>query len=298
MGQATFTTAFDEYDARNADSWTEEKLMILDNYLGGFATACKSVGGWYGLDLFAGTGLNWSVIRKKEIRGSPLVALDASPPAATKVMLAENHDGAFEALKYRTAAYGSRAELFNRDANEAIGDMLSLIPSKAPAFSFLDPEGSELEWPIVEKIADHKRGQSPNKVEQLILFPTDMGFIRAAGVAPESVTRIFGHEEWKEIYERRQANEMTPDQQRGEYVRLYADGLKQLGYATVLDRQITKSNGQPMYFLIFATDNEAGKKIMDSAFTRVKIRVAEELGQIPLFDMKPTERRTRLGEES
>lgn len=58
MGQATFHRASDGYPARDAASWTEEKLMILDAYLGAFAKACQRAGGWYGLDLFAGTGLN------------------------------------------------------------------------------------------------------------------------------------------------------------------------------------------------------------------------------------------------
>ena len=60
MAQATFHTAADGLSARDAASWTEEKLMILDAYLTAFAKACQRAGGWYGLDLFAGTGLNWS----------------------------------------------------------------------------------------------------------------------------------------------------------------------------------------------------------------------------------------------
>ena len=52
----------------------------------------------------------------------------------------------------------------------------------------------------MQAIADHKRDKSPNKIEQLILFPTDTGFVRLAPDHPELVTRIFGHEEWKEIY--------------------------------------------------------------------------------------------------
>ncbi len=30
--------------------------MILDAYLNSFAKACRAAGGWYALDLFAGTG--------------------------------------------------------------------------------------------------------------------------------------------------------------------------------------------------------------------------------------------------
>jgi hypothetical protein len=51
-----------------------------------------------------------------------------------------------------------------------------------------------------------------------------------------------------------------------------------------------------MYFLIFAADNDAGERIMDCVFDRVRLRVEEELGQTTLFDMesgprKPAKRR-------
>jgi three-Cys-motif partner protein len=299
MARATFHSAADGYRARDAASWTEEKLMILDAYLNRFAAACKKAGGWYALDLFAGTGLNWSMTRDREINGSALIALEAGTPEAIKVAVAESHAGAFEALAHRTERYGDRVECFNEDANRVVANMLGLIPRRAPAFAFLDPEGSELEWSTVEAIAEHKRGHSPNKIEQLILFPTDMGFVRLAPEHPELVTRIYGHDGWKDIYARRESGEISAEEARGEYVRMYAAGFKRLGYATVLDRQIKKSNGQPMYFLIFATDNDAGERIMDAVFDRVRLRVREELGQTTLFEMKSGPRKRRLdGSES
>lgn len=296
MGQATFHTASDGDPARDAASWTEEKLMILDAYLGAFAKACQRAGGWYGLDLFAGTGLNWSTTRDKAINGSALIALEAESPKATKVVLAENNPGAFEALTRRTEPYADRVARFNDDANRIVGEMLALVPRRAPTFAFLDPEGSELEWPTVEALAEYKRGHGANKVEQLILFPTDMGFVRLAPDHPELVTRIYGHDRWKRIYERRSADAITAEQARSEYVRLYAEGFSGLGYRTVLDRQITKANGSPMYFLMFATDNEAGERIMDWVFDRVRLRVNEELGQTTLFDMESGPRSRRLDE--
>jgi three-Cys-motif partner protein len=294
MGQATFHTAPDGLPARDAASWTEEKLMILDAYLTAFARACKRAGGWYGLDPFAGTGLNWSTTRDTALKGSALIALEAESPPATKVLLAEKHAGAFDALAHRTERFGDRAVRFSGDANEIVADMLAPVPRRAPAFCFLDPEGSELEWETVDTIAAHKRGHSPNKVEQLILFPTDMGFVRLAPDHPELVTGIYGHDRWKDIYERRSANKITPEQARTEYVRLYAAGFTELGYRTVLDRQIKKANGGPMYFLIFATDNVAGERIMDHVFDQVRIRVTEELGQTTLFEMESGPRESRL----
>ena len=244
--------------------------MILESYLKAFAKACKTAGGWYALDLFAGPGLNWSETRNEARDGSPIIALEAESPAATQVIAAESYQKSFEALRQRTAQFGDRVLLFNGDANKIVAEMLALIPTGAPAFSFLDPEGSELDWKTVEAITNHKRGHSPTKIEQLILFPTDTGFMRLAPGYPDFVTRIFGHEDWRAIYKRRQANELSADEARSEYVRLYAEGLKQLGYKIVLDRQITKASNQPMYFLIFATDHEAGERIMDHCFDQVR----------------------------
>jgi three-Cys-motif partner protein len=296
MGRARYQDASDGMSARVAPSWTEEKLMILEAYLDAFADACKRAGGWYALDLFAGPGLNWSDTRNEERNGSPIIALEAKSPTATRVIAAESYKKSFEALQQRTAQHGERILLFNGDANEIVNEMLASIPTKAPAFSFLDPEGSELDWNTVKAIADHKRGHSPTKIEQLILFPTDTGFMRLAPDYPDFVTRIFGHEDWREIHERRQSNALSPDQARGEYVHMYAEGLRRLGYKIVLDRQITKASHQPMYFLVFATDHDAGERIMDYCFDQVRIRVQEELGQTQLFPVKEAPRRKRLGE--
>lgn len=270
--------------------------MILECYLGAFADACKSAGGWYSLDLFAGTGLNWSETRSVEINGSPLIALEAESPKAIQVIAAEENKRAHEALRHRTEPYGDRAEVIEGDANSVVGEMLAGVPQQAPSFAFLDPEGSELAWPTVEAVADHQRGHSPTKVEQLILFPTDTGFIRLIPEYPEKVSRIYGHERWKAIYERRIAGQIDVDQARGEYVQLYAAGLKELGYKTVLDRQIEKDDGHPMYFLIFATDHAAGERIMDHCFDHVRLRVQEQLGQTQLFPVKEAPRRKRLGD--
>lgn len=294
MTRTRYHRATDGFDARVAQSWTEEKLIILESYLDAFAAASKKAGGWYCLDLFAGPGLNWSEIKGEPRDSSPIIALKAGSPEAILVVAAESYPKSFEALQTRTTAYGNRLKLYSTDANQSILAMLAAIPNRAPTFAFLDPEGSELDWKTVVSVANHKRGHSPTKVEQLILFPTDTGFMRLTADYPEKVTRIFGHEGWRPIFERRQAGAINADKARTEYVELYGEGLRGLGYKTVLDRQITKSNGQPMYFLIFATDHPAGEKIMDHCFDQSRVRVLEELGQGQLFSMKEPPRRKRL----
>ncbi len=308
MAQAKYQAASDGHAARLAPTWTEEKLAILDCYLRGFSSACKRhPSGWYALDIFAGGGLNVSKTTGAEIPGSPLIALEAGPPGARAVVLCERHIGALAALIDRVARFGVRARVFAKDANIEIRDMLVLIPRDAPGFAFLDPEGSELAWDTVSAIAEHK--PTPyTKVEQLILLPTDMGFVRTLPLAKDlseaaaaKITSMYGHKRWRAIYERRRSGAINAESARTAYVRLYAQGLRDLGYKYVQERQITKEGargraGAPMYFLIHASDHEAGERIMAHCFDKKHIRSGEQLGQEGLFHVPVAPRRRRLSD--
>lgn len=305
MGKAKLEMASDGHLARVAPTWTEEKLRILECYLEGFARACKRAGGWYALDLFAGGGLNISETTGAEIPGSPLIALEAQPPAATKMICSEQGREVLAALRHRTEPYGDRVEICPGDANRLVGQMLEQVPRRAPAFAFLDPEGAELEWTTVVAIADHKRRQT-YKVEQLILFPTDMGFVRLLSLTKpldpgyaERVEAMFGNGAWVDIFDRRRTDRITAEQAREEYLALYARGLRSLGYRHVQERQITKEparlggRGGPMYFLLHATDNDAGETIMGHCFDKKHLRPHEELGQGQLLHTPVSPRRRR-----
>ena len=90
MGQAEYKEASDGFPARIADTWSEEKLRVLDCYIRGFAQACKTHPlGWYALDAFAGAGLSISKTTGGEIPGSARIMLGASSPLAQRVQLAE-----------------------------------------------------------------------------------------------------------------------------------------------------------------------------------------------------------------
>jgi three-Cys-motif partner protein len=305
MGKAKLQTASDGHPARVAPTWTEEKLRILQCYLQGFAKACKRAGRWYSLDLFAGGGLNISETTGAEIAGSPLVALEARAPEASRVLLCEQGVRVLEALRERVAPYGDRVRIFDGDANRLIRAMLDEVPGQAPAFAFLDPEGSELEWVTVRSIAEHK-AQARNKIEQLILFPTDMGFVRLLSLRrpldpdfAERVSAMFGSDAWREIYDRRRADRISAADAREMYLRLYARGLRALGYRHVQERQITKEaskpdgRGSPMYFLLHATDNDAGETIMSHCFDKKHLRPGEELGQAQLLHTPVVPRKRR-----
>lgn len=297
MGKAEYQLAADGFPARVAPSWTEEKLRILSCYLAGFARACKSAGGWYGIDLFAGGGLNISKTTGQQIAGSPLRMLEAGTPAATCIVAVEHQPNLVAALRARAEGFGDRCHIVEGDGIAEIARVLELVERRAPAFAFLDPEGAELAWSVVSAVGGHKTAPA-KKVEQLILFPTDTGFVRLLSLNrplesdyADRVTNMFGHDGWRDIWEARRAGRIQAPEARERYVRLYAEGLRGLGYLHVQERRIAGDRGQPMYYLLFATDHPTGETIMAHCFDKKHLQVPEELGQQSLFRPRVAPRR-------
>jgi hypothetical protein len=82
-------------------------------------------------------------------------------------------------------------------------------------------------------------------------------------------------------------------------VQLYAQGSRDLGYEHVQERQITKAGrggrgGGPMYFLMHASDHDAGERIMAHCFDKKHVRPEEQAGQEGLFHVPVVPRRRRV----
>jgi three-Cys-motif partner protein len=257
---------------RKAGAWVGDKLRTLWCYMHGFASASQKAGRWHYVDGMASFGVNSVGRDLYRLSGSPLLALETRPPFA-RCLFMDLGITQIRALRERTRRYGSRAVVVQGDSNRDLVPAMRehIYPRWCPCLVVLDPEGSELKWSTVRDIAGFRTGK--RKAEQLILLPTDTGFVRELPIevdpTPEAAARItamYGNERWRDIYRRRRAGELSPDQARSEYVRLYAEGLKEeLGYKHVLDRQILQhgKKGHSLYFLIFATDHDVGRKIMN-----------------------------------
>jgi three-Cys-motif partner protein len=159
--------------------------------------------------------------------------------------------------------------------NEQIENVLGVIEPQAATFAFLDPEGTELHWSTIERLAAHKREQ-PYKVELLILFPLQMCVLRLlnfkTGVVPkiheEKLERMLGAESpWRDIWRMRLLGEITtPEETRAAFLDAYCHQIKKLGYKHVLAREVVSDEGRPLYYLVFASDHDAGKRIMKHEF--------------------------------
>jgi three-Cys-motif partner protein len=127
--------------------WTQAKLQMLADYLGGFATASKGQSERIYLDAFAGETTGVDRLTGEEFPGSARIALEAGDSAGfTKFRYFElDRRRAHELEGLLRADYPGRdIRVYEGDCNvtipQALADLRHL--NWAPTFAFLDPDGS------------------------------------------------------------------------------------------------------------------------------------------------------------
>lgn len=286
---------------------TLDKLAVLESYFPAFCTACSGKApGWNVVDGFCGPGFNEVERTGELVYGSPLLALRAEP-AFNRCLCMDLDADNVATLKARSQPYGERAVVLRGDCNvDLVPAMYEHLERAAPTLCVLDPEGTELHFSTIEAASKFRTG--PRKTELLILLPTHTGFIRMLSVdkppeqwAIDRMNALYGTQGfWERIYNERRDGSTTTDEATTRYVKLFAWNLKEwLGYKTVLDREIRADafRGALRYFLIFATDSNAGREIMDHVFDRAQRRRDEALfvqDALPGLKLPPLSRRKRL----
>ncbi len=135
--------------------------------------------------------------------GSPLIALTTEYPF-THYWFVERNKKYHYALTQRVSMSpsASRARIINGDCNIVVDDIAAEITALKNSLNmaFLDPEGLELPWVTIEKLAKIER------MDLIILFSTN-GFIRNvensfANKNYKTLDRLFGGTEWRNEYSR------------------------------------------------------------------------------------------------
>lgn len=261
-----------------------EKISILSDYLAAFAQATQSAPNRVFIDAFAGDPENVLAGSDQRFPGSAEAALAVSPPF-THMRLFEL--GSRRATRLRQLA-DERGQgdvrVITGDCNALMADALCDLPVQAPTFAFLDPDGMELHWSTIRRIADHRRAYAErtgrSKVEMWILF-SSAGIVRMLGSNrphaeqvghPERVARLYGARgPWEAVWHARLDGRITPGEAKKAYVFLYMDRLADLGYRHLLVRPIANSRNE-LYAMVFATDHSAGRAIMRWAQEKERVR--------------------------
>ncbi len=246
--------------------WAKDKLFYIRRYCDIFNTAMK--GKWairtY-IDLFAGPGKCLVETTKKEINGSPLLALSCEVPF-THYFFNDIQSGVIKSLKIRTASCGfANLDYFSKDCNLVVDELLKKLPSNSLDFCFIDPCNWEINFNSIRKLVEKRR------MDLAITF--HIGSIkRVADNPPQELMDFFPDSSWQQEYEK-----------AGEEGRLsgrvlldaYEHGLSNLGYEEIKDYVLMANRTNvPLYNLIFASKHERGAQFWD------KIADRSEAGQL------------------
>jgi len=287
--------------ARYWGFWTKGKLDLLRRYLDAFTatTKYKSTSVTY-LDLFGGQPQNKERLTDADLDGSARIALSVDDPPFATLRFFEMEPLATRLRASLVADFPNRnLEVISGDCNATIAEALQeLSPMNwAPTFAFVDPNGADVHWTTLSALSTFKKPTS-TKTELWILVAAGMFSrnLRTDGTVPESeatkLTRMYGTNQWRAIYEAKLAGLLEPKAAREEYVNLMRWRLENvLGYKWTHSLEIFNEGGSSLYHMVFATDHEAGHRIMTSLYNAAA-------NEFPVMRQQARRRRSRLEQES
>lgn len=254
---------------------SEKKLCIVEAYIDIFSKAMKNKKFRNYIDLFAGPGLCYNSDQKREILGSPLLALN-SPIPFTSIHLVELNPIVLDILKQRVSSHTHRniVHFYAGDCNEKIIEVIEHLPQEwSLSVAFIDPEGFELKFATLKQLAEGRR------LDLIVNFPTS------------GVLRNIKRERRKE---RSRLDDLVPgwrqkippvieDPQQAilELLDLFKQKLKGLGYREFKDENqisIHSSSTQvKLYDLIFASKSPLGEKFWKAVARKAAQRLQRTL---------------------
>ena len=271
--------------------WTSVKLDYLRRYIYMFETSMRDRP-WRQrnyIDLFAGSGKYREEKGGGILLGSALLALTTEHPF-TNLYLADDNEKNVEALKSRCQSSTSLVKYYTGNANQVVKDVvqdISNVDSRIMTgkwsslnLAFLDPDGLELEWTTVEKLASLY-------TMDLIIYYSQYGlninFKNCYQAKSETVIdRFFGDLEWRRIYEKWKIKSSMAGIHR-ELLDYYKDNLCKLNYVDVVEEDpgveplMRNTKQAPLYRLVFASKNKRGNDFWREVTKR------DVYGQVRLF---------------
>lgn len=282
--------AADGLRARENGGWAREKLAFLDDFGPVALKATERISQRVYVDLFAGPGRNVDRISRTEFEGSPIRALRMRNGGLTftHAVLVNYHPKDHAALIERAERLYRAGEgqvpwanirVINADANAVVEGIMAGIPTWAYVFVFADIEGTKhWPWSSVETL---KRG-GHRRVDLYALFPLEMAIMRLLAYEAkhrhrfnEQLTAYFGTDEWKRLAGRRITSSQSSEL-RNALTELYRQRLQQHWRHTGQVLDVPRRGDQNLYRMLFASNNDAGKRI--AAWAAKRRERAQQLG--------------------
>ncbi|MDH4227573.1 MAG: three-Cys-motif partner protein TcmP [Deltaproteobacteria bacterium] len=261
--------------------WSKNKLDIVKLYTEEYSKIVSKFKFEHSyVDGFAGAGMHKFKNTGEFVKGSPLRILELKNPFR-KHYLIDKDETKIQHLK-RTIGNRSDVVYFYGDSNIVlINEVFPLIRYEdyKRAFCLLDPYGIHIDWKVVEAAGKAK------SIELLIHFSTmdiNMNVLKRNRDAVdqsqiERMNRFWGDGSWRDVgyssemmlFKGKEYEEKVDNDTMAE---AYMERLKNVaGFKYVLKPlPMRNSNGATIYYLLFATHNQTGEKIMRHIFDKYR----------------------------
>ena len=263
-----------EHRASYGGPWTIEKLNILETYLDAYTTALKKTPfKLMYIDAFAGTGhvefRHNDEDTRNFMRGSAIRAVSIGSRPFDKLVFAEKKQNRCDELENLRKEYPGRdIQIENSDANEFLRN-LQQNWNQWRGVLFLDPFATEVEWSTIETIAGFKA------LDTWILFPVSaIARMLPTSCQPDDIstkwvkrlTRIFGDESWRNLYQEDPQRNLFGDVEYQRVpgvdglINLYKKKLRNLFGQRLLEKSRTLKNSKnsPLFEFMFCVGNPNG----------------------------------------
>lgn len=266
--------------------WTELKLDIIKDYATAYSTILAKqpkLEHWY-VDAFAGPGWHKRKDTKEFVQGSPLNALNVRPLFARFIFI--DLDGDKAGFLKQQIGEENNVEIETGDCNEVL--LSSVFPRLQfaqfkRALCLLDPYGLTLSWDVVRSAG--KMG-SIEIFLNLPIMHMNRNVLRrnTDSVDPREeakLTLFWGNEKWKaELYDNMNLFGFDEKKEQGNQ-RVLAAYLRKLkeeaGFKYVPDPLPMRNNqGGIVYYLIYASPNATGGRIVKHIFNKYRQRGEQE----------------------
>jgi three-Cys-motif partner protein len=273
-----------QYD--NIGLWSEIKLAILKEYTKAYSTILARQPRLYHIyiDAFAGPGEHLSRRTGELVPGSPLNALAVKPGFREYHLI----DLDRQKVAHLRALVGDRpdVEFYEEDCNKVLIEKVlprARYEDYRRALCLLDPYGLSLSWDVVVMAGQMR------SVDLFLNFPIEginrnvlrSDTRRVGKLGSERMTTFWGDESWRKVAYAADQNlfgdiDVVKRPGNEPIVKAYQDRLRSVGgFKFVPDPMpMRNSKGAVVYYLFFASHNEAGDRIARHIFKKYRGRGA------------------------
>jgi three-Cys-motif partner protein len=265
--------------------WSEIKLDIIKDYASAYSTILAGhkrtkLSHAY-IDGFAGAGVHISRATGDFVQGSPLNALNITPPFQDYYLV--DLDG--DKVEHLRALVGDRpgVQILHGDCNQVLLDQVFpqvRFEDYRRGLCVLDPYGLQLNWGVIETAG--KMGS----LEIFLNFPVMDMNRNALWRNPENVpeqgqvrmTAFWGDESWRTtVYKQSRQMGLFGQQElekadNREVAEAYRRRLREVAGFKCVPEPLPMRNtkGAVVYYLFFASQNDTGLKIVSEVFDKYR----------------------------